>query len=51
MLLEGITGDRLDPKRRAVCDDLDFAWPKPKMIAELFRDNQSSCLIDGCAHA
>jgi hypothetical protein len=50
-LVEGLTRERLDAQPGAVRDYLDFAWSQPEVIAQLLRNHQTSCLVNGCAHA
>src|SRR5688572_16901913 len=50
-LVERFCGQRLDAQPGPLGEHFDLAGSQANVIAQLFRDHQSSCLINGCAHA
>lgn len=50
-LNEGLPRQRLDAQASAVGGHFNLPWAQPDVIAQLLRDHQTSCLINGCTHA
>jgi len=49
-LLEGLRRDRLDADSRPVGVDLYLSGLQTQPLTQRFRDDQASCLVNGCSH-
>src|SRR5206468_1470257 len=51
LILERVVpGNRLDVQARAVGGDLDLPRTETELVSELLRDDEATCLVDGCSH-
>jgi hypothetical protein len=50
-LFKRVVGEGLDAQSSAIGGDLNLAWSEPEVVTQLFWDNQSARLVNGCPHA